>query len=369
MASFAILSANVVVGNESFSTHSFKSLSSNTLTIGPRDIVNGTVAFLANVGIRTIEPSSALHVAGSVIADDDIATQTLNASGSVTAGTFNGSGAGLNTLSASQLTSGIVPDARLNGTYTGFTNITASGTVTANTFNGNLNASNLTSGTIQNARLNGTYTGFTNITASGTVSADTFNGSLSASNLTSGTIQNARISGAYTGFTNITASGTVTADTFNGSLSASQLSSGTVPDARITGAYTGFTNVTASGTVSASNIVANYIARSLPTISGASGVVTHNFNLGSVWYHTLPSADFTVALINVPTAAAFRVYEITLVVAQGATPYMPTSLSVNGSDKEIQWKSNIVPIGTANALDTVSFKLLWLSGTWLVVGY
>jgi hypothetical protein len=369
MTSFAILSANVVVGNDSFSTHSFKSLSSNTLTIGPRDIVNGTVAFLANVGIRTIEPSSALHVAGSVIVDDDITTQTLNASTSATAGTFNGSGAGLTNLNASNLTSGTLQNARISGTYTGFTDITASGSVSAATINGSLSASQLTSGTLQNARISGAYTGFTDITASGSVSAATINGNFSASQLSSGTIQNARITGAYTGFTNITASGSVSAATINGSLSASQLSSGTVPDARMTGAYTGITNLTASGSVSASNIVANYISRSLPTISGASGVVTHNFSLGSVWYHTLPAADFTIALINVPTTAAARVYEIILVVAQETTPYMPTALSINGSDKEIQWKSSIVPIGAANGIDTVTFKLLWLAGTWVVVGY
>jgi hypothetical protein len=120
--------------------------------------------------------------------------------------------------------------------------------------------------------------------------------------------------------------------------------------------------------VEAGTITTHSIARSLPTIAGASGSVTHDYNVGSVWYHTSPSANFTVALINVPIDATFKVYEITLVIDQGATPRMPTSLSINGSQQTIKWKSNIVPIGAANAIDTVSFKLLWLVGTWVVVG-
>ena len=87
-ASFTIYSANVVVGNDSFSTHAFKSLASNTLTIGPRDDVNGTIAFLADVGVRTLEPASALHVAGNVTIDDSLLI-TGNVGVGTTSPTYN----------------------------------------------------------------------------------------------------------------------------------------------------------------------------------------------------------------------------------------------------------------------------------------
>lgn len=109
--------------------------------------------------------------------------------------------------------------------------VTISGTMTANSFSGNLNASQLSSGTVPNARITGAYTGFTNITASGTVTAGNFSGSgagltnLDAGRLSSGTIPSARISGSYNGFGNITASGTVTANAVS---SNSISSSGTI---------------------------------------------------------------------------------------------------------------------------------------------
>lgn len=113
------------------------------------------------------------------------------------------------------------------------------------------NASSLSSGTVPNARISGEYTNFTNITASGTITAAQLVGGgagitgLNASNLGSGTVPNARISGAYTGFTTITATGTITGNLFAGSgasltsLNASQLATGTVADTRLPGTMSG----------------------------------------------------------------------------------------------------------------------------------
>jgi len=102
MASFTIRSANVILGNESISTHAFKSLASNTLTIGARDTANGTVSFLANVGVRTLNPTSALHIASgnlnvdnSIVVGSSVRAATMIATGNVTANTFVGSGVGL----------------------------------------------------------------------------------------------------------------------------------------------------------------------------------------------------------------------------------------------------------------------------------
>lgn len=130
------------------------------------------------------------------------------------------------------------------------------------------NASSLSSGVVPNARLTGEYTGFTNIAASGTITAGQFVGNgtglsgLNASALGSGIVPNARIEGAYTGFTNITASGAVTAATFAGngaaltSLNASQLATGTVADARLPSTMSGkaFTSGISFGSTAVASI-------------------------------------------------------------------------------------------------------------------
>lgn len=91
-------------------------------------------------------------------------SSTLTSPNTIQALTFIGSGSGLTTLSATQLTSGTVPDARLSGAYTGLSNVTGSGTATfANLVGAGsgitaLNATQLTSGSVPDARLSGNYT-------------------------------------------------------------------------------------------------------------------------------------------------------------------------------------------------------------------
>jgi hypothetical protein len=80
-------------------------------------------------------------------------------SGSVTAASFAGSGSGLTTLNASNLSTGTVPSARISGTYS----VAVTFSNASNSFTGsgagltNLNASNLASGTVPSARISGTY--------------------------------------------------------------------------------------------------------------------------------------------------------------------------------------------------------------------
>lgn len=85
----------------------------------------------------------------------------------VTATLFSGSGASLTSIPAGQLT-GTVANARISGSYSNFTNITASGAIVGNAFAGDgsfitaLNAAQLT-GTVASARISGAYNGITDI--------------------------------------------------------------------------------------------------------------------------------------------------------------------------------------------------------------
>ena len=114
---------------------------------------------------------------------------------------FTGSGAGLTSLSASNLGSGTLPDARLSGSYTGALTLSNA----SNSFTGSgagltsLSATNLSSGTVPSARISGTYSSA--VTFSSASNSFTGSGagltSLSATNLSSGTVPSARISGTY----------------------------------------------------------------------------------------------------------------------------------------------------------------------------
>ena len=131
----------------------------------------------------------------------DIIVGTINAT-DITATSFSGNGLNLNSLNASNLASGIVPDNRFPATLPAVSGANLT----------NLDASNLSSGTLPDARFPSTLPAVsgTNLT------------NLDASNLSSGTLPDARfpstlpaVSGA-----NLT------------NLDASDLASGTLPDAR-----------------------------------------------------------------------------------------------------------------------------------------
>lgn len=143
-------------------------------------------------------------------------------------------------LNASNLNSGTVPNGRITGSYSGFTDISGSGDVQFTTFKG-VNRGSATNpvytfgpdtdtGMYSNAANNLSFTvGGTErlrIGAGGNINAINgaiFDGdgsgltSLNASQLTSGTVNNNRISGDYNNFINITASGKTTSDNFTAS--------------------------------------------------------------------------------------------------------------------------------------------------------
>ena len=219
--------------------------------------------------------------------------------------------------SASTLSTGILPNARLTGTYTGVQAMTVVGAVTAGSFVGpgagitGLNAANLASGVVPSERLSGVYTHVTSIAASGTIQAGGgFGGSgaglsnLNASQLAAGSVPNARLAGSYTNVQVITTSGNVNvggqlnvagsavingtltvagnSETGSGSfqgngsqltnLNATQLTQGTVPSARISGVYTGFSRIDVTGPVRALGAGGNMLAEGNLVVDGTAAI-------------------------------------------------------------------------------------------------
>jgi hypothetical protein len=96
---------------------------------------------------------------GNLVAGGSITGASGTFSGSVTATSFVGSGSGLTSLNATNLTTGSVPSSVISGTYSNVLTFSNA----SNSFTGSgagltsLNASNLASGTVPSARLSGTY--------------------------------------------------------------------------------------------------------------------------------------------------------------------------------------------------------------------
>lgn len=89
-----------------------------------------------------IRPKTLANVKAEIVTTTAVNSAALTSTGTVTSGTWSGgfgavSGANLTTLNASNLSSGVVPDARISGSYTGMTNLTGTGTVDFNKFYGN----------------------------------------------------------------------------------------------------------------------------------------------------------------------------------------------------------------------------------------
>lgn len=109
------------------------------------------------------------------------------------------------------------------------------------------------------------------------------------------------------------------------------------------------------------------ISEKLTSIAGATGTVTNDFNNGDIFYYTSISSDFGVNFINTPLTDS-RTVGFTLVLVQGATPRMVTSIQVNGVSQTINWLGGSSPTGTANKIDIIGISLIRLNPNWVVLG-
>ena len=121
-------------------------------------------------------------------------------------------------------------------------------------------------------------------------------------------------------------------------------------------------------TISASGLATfNEISEITQTLTGATGVVTHDFSGGGIFYHTTPAANWTANFTNVPTTDN-RAIAMVLVINQGATGRYPSAVQVGGSAQTLRWANNSTPVPGANKIDICSFTLLRISSTWFVMG-
>ena len=105
----------------------------------------------------------------------------------------------------------------------------------------------------------------------------------------------------------------------------------------------------------------------LNVLTGSTGVVAHNYNTGGLWIHTSISANFTANFTNVPTTNN-RTNNFTLMLYQGASPYYPNVVQIDGVAQTILWFDGNTPIPVANKTEIATFSLVRVSDTWRVLG-
>lgn len=128
----------------------------------------------------------------------------------------------------------------------------------------------------------------------------------------------------------------------------------------------GVTQVVNNFQVSGSTIIKG-VSEAFSSITGATGTVTHDCSSGTIFYHTSPTANFTVNLTNLKCDSGYGT-STTLILSQGASAYIPNALQIGGVAQTINWSGGSEPTGTANKKDVISFSILNNSGTYIVLG-
>ncbi len=114
-------------------------------------------------------------------------------------------------------------------------------------------------------------------------------------------------------------------------------------------------------------VFADQIVDPVQTKSSATGTVEHNVKLGLIFYHTSISANFTANFTNVPTTND-RAMTAILFLVQGATPYIPNAVQIDGAAQTINWLGGSAPTGTANKKEVAAFTLMRTGSAWTVFG-
>lgn len=128
------------------------------------------------------------------------------------------------------------------------------------------------------------------------------------------------------------------------------------------------TNGGTNGTIRVESIlkIDDGIHEKLQTKSNATGTVTHDCSAGHIFYHTSPSANWTINLTNLNLANGYAT-AVTIVIEQGGTGYYPSALQIAGNAQPFVWQGNTTPTPSTNRVDVVTFSIL-NNGLYTVLG-
>jgi hypothetical protein len=132
----------------------------------------------------------------------------------------------------------------------------------------------------------------------------------------------------------------------------------------ITGGLSATGGVNLSGTVDIQELRENLVPVTLSSNTG-----TLDWTLGNIYYiSTAPTGNMTFNFTNVPTDND-KVMTVNVVVTQGATGYLPTTLQIGGTNQTLRWPNGSAPTATSSAgkLDIFSFTFMRSGSSWIVL--
>jgi len=105
---------------------------------------------------------------------------------------------------------------------------------------------------------------------------------------------------------------------------------------------------------------------SINTKTNANNTVEHDYSTGTIFLHTNIFNNFTANFTNVPTTTN-KAITFKLILVQGATPYMATTVQINGDPQTINWLNSTPPTGNSGKRDVVVFTLIRSGSVWTVL--
>jgi hypothetical protein len=332
----------------------------------------GSGISIAGDGTVSLPPATGATIGGvkigaglTVSGDGTIATtSSINlstATASVLGGVKIGSGISINgnaIISVSTASSSTVGGVKIGAGI----NITADGTISATT------ATPYTLTTATTATLGGIKLGSGLLaTADGTVSVNTAGIYVAISTATASTVGGIKVGSGV----QISADGTlsVTTGSFNGGVITGQLvlnntlnSTSTQTGAFVVNGGVGI----AKDIVIGGTATLQQTAKVVTTSSGVSGTVSFDCSKSTVFYTTATN-NFVANFTNV-SITNNRSIPVTVVIAQGITPYSISALQIAGTAQSINWLNTSTPTTTANKIEFYNFELMRINGAWVVTG-
>ena len=270
----------------------------------------------------------------------------------------------------------IATSGSVNGiTLTGGT-ITSSGTITlggslSGIANNQLTNSSVTvNGTSISLGGSGTITATaTNALTIGTgLGGTSYNGStaVTITNTDTGSAQNIFKTVAVSGQTSVTAASNTATLTLVAGTGITLTTDNTAKSVTVTagGGSPTFTNVTVSG-----QFIEPYQTYST-AISGSPNI-TFNCTGGNIWLVNPsggPASAWTALFTNVQITTG-QATNITMVIVEGSTPFIPSAVSINGTAVSVTWQGGTAPTPTASKTEAVGYSVLQTgASTYTVLG-
>lgn len=182
-------------------------------------------------------------------------------------------------------------------------------------------------------------------------------------------------SGGPVSATTLSASSTVTLSPANANVAISPTGTGTVTIAPATAGN--INNVAIGATTAANGTFTNLNVTGITTLGEITEILfpiasygtsqSSAFTNGGVFYISGVTGNFTFNYTGVPTTTS-RTITLTLIIAQGGTAYVPTTLQINSVGVTINWAGGITPSGRASRIDVASFFIYNVAGTFVAVG-